>query len=103
MSIPLPQARMTDLHACFMPAPPPAPPVPVPVPMPILPPCCLTVLVGTLPAARVLDLCTPANPHPILKGSSSVLIGCMPAARVLDNCFCGGVIAKGQLNVLVGG
>jgi uncharacterized Zn-binding protein involved in type VI secretion len=103
MSIPFPQARLGDFHVCFMPAPPPAPPIPIPVPMPILPPCCPTVLVGGKPAARIFDLCTPANPHPIIKGSPTVLISYMPAARILDNCMCGGVIVLGQFNVLVGG
>ncbi len=101
--IAFPQARVTDLHLCFTPAPPPAPPVPVPVPIPIIPTCCLTVLVKCLPAARVMDLCNPAFPHPIVKGSSSVLIGNMPAARVLDSVACGGMISKGEFTVLVGG
>ena len=98
-----PQARVTDLHLCFTPGPPPAPPVPVPVHIPIIPPCFPTVLVGGMPAARVGDMCNFAFPHPIVKGSMTVFIGGMPAARVLDNVACGGVIAKGQLNVLVGG
>ena len=101
--IPFPQARVTDLHGCFTPAPPPAPPVPVPVPQPIIPPCCPTVLVGGMPAARQLDLCNPAFPHPIIKGSTSVVISFFPAARVMDPVACGGMIMKGQLNVLVGG
>ncbi|SRR6056297_799977 len=98
-----PQARLLDLHACFTPGPPPAPPVPIPVPIPIIPPCCVTVIVGKFPAARMMDLCNPAFPHPIIKGSSTVLIGKMPAARVLDNVACGGVIMKGEFTVLVGG
>ncbi|MCK0149287.1 PAAR domain-containing protein [Marivita sp. S6314] len=72
--------------------------------MPILPPCCVTVLVGKLPAARAfMDLCTPAFPHPIVKGSTSVLITNVPAARVTDSVACGGVIVKGEPTVLVGG
>lgn len=99
-----PQARVTDLHMCVLLAPPPAPLSPVPAPMPILPPCCPTVFVGGLPAARAfVDLCTPACPHPIVKGSSSVLITNFPAARISDSVSCGGVIVKGQPNVLVGG
>ena len=101
--IPFPQARVTDLHLCFTPGPPPAPPVPIPVPIPIIPPCCLTVHVGNLPAARIMDMCNPAFPHPIVKASKSVFIGGMPAARVLDSVACGGVIAKGEFTVLVGG
>lgn len=103
MGIPFPQARMNDLHACFMPAPPPVPPSPFPSPMPIFAPCCPTVLVGGMFAARFSDLATPANPHPIVKGSSSVLIGGLMAARILDNCACGGPIALGEFTVLVGG
>jgi uncharacterized Zn-binding protein involved in type VI secretion len=49
------------------------------------------------------DMCNPAFPHPILKGSMSVLIGKIPAARVGDNVACGGVILKGEFTVLVGG
>jgi uncharacterized Zn-binding protein involved in type VI secretion len=68
-----------------------------------MPPCCVTVIVGKLPAARILDMCNPAFPHPIVKGSATVLIGKMPAARILDNVACGGVIVKGEFTVLVGG
>ena len=102
MSIPFPQARLGDLHACFMPTPPGVP-VPIPSPLPIIPPCCPTVLVGSKPAARLTDLCNPAFPHPIIMGSFTVLIGNLPAARILDNCSCGGVIALGEFTVLVGG
>ncbi|GAA6159883.1 MULTISPECIES: PAAR domain-containing protein [Ruegeria] len=98
-----PQARVADLHTCTFLAPPPAPPAPVPAPMPILPPCCPTVLVGKMPAARIFDMATPAFPHPIIKGSATVLIGKMPAARVMDTCACGGPIVKGEFTVLVGG
>jgi len=103
MSIPFPQARVGDFHACFTPGPPPAPPVPIPVPSPVMPPCFVTVMVGGKPAARAFDMVNPPFPHPIVKGSMTVLIGSMPAARILDNCACGGVIVLGQLNVLVGG
>ena len=99
-----PQARMFDFHACFTPGPPPAPPVPIPVPgIPIFTPCCPTVLVGGLPAARMTDMTNPAFPHPIIKGSMTVLIGKLPSARIGDNVVCGGVIVKGEFTVLVGG
>jgi uncharacterized Zn-binding protein involved in type VI secretion len=99
-----PQARLFDFHACFTPGPPPAPPVPIPVPgIPIFTPCCPTVLVGGLPAARITDMTNPAFPHPILKGSATVLIGKLPSARIGDNVLCGGVIVKGEFTVLVGG
>ena len=98
----MPQARMTDLHACMLPSTPP-PPV-LPVPTPILPPCAVTVLVANLPAARLGDMCTAAPaPHPIIKGSATVLINNMPAARILDSTACGGMVAKGEITVLVGG
>lgn len=97
----LPQARVTDLHACMLPTIPP-PPV-LPVPIPIMPPCAVTVLVGNLPAARMSDLCAAAPPHPIIKGSMTVLINKLPAARIADNAACGGVIVKGEFTVLVGG
>jgi uncharacterized Zn-binding protein involved in type VI secretion len=85
----MPQARLSDLHACMLPS--------------ILPPCAVTVLVGKLPAARLSDMCTAAPPHPIIKGSATVLINKLPAARILDNAACGGMIVKGEFTVLVGG
>ncbi len=98
----MPQARMTDLHLCNVPAPTVPP---VPAPMPILPPCEMTVLVGNLPAARVTDMhaSTAPSPHPIVKGSMTVLIGNLPAARIGDLGACGGAILKGEFTVLVGG
>lgn len=95
-----PQARVADLHTG---------PCTLGAPMPILPPCCVTVLVGKLPAARVTDICagvTPVGvplPHPIAKGSMTVIIGKMPAARIGDLCSLGGAIIKGEFTVLVGG
>ena len=97
----MPQARVTDLHACMLPSTPP-PPV-LPVPIPILPPCAVTVLVGKLPAARLTDMAAAVPPHPIIKGSATVLICSLPAARIMDNAACGGMIAKGEFTVLVGG
>lgn len=100
----MPQARLTDMHMCLLPAPPPAPPVPPPgAPLPIFSPGAPTVLVGKLPAARLTDLANPAFPHPILKGSATVLISKLPAARIMDNCACGGMIIKGEFTVLTGG
>lgn len=97
----MPQARVTDLHACMLPSIPP-PPV-LPVPIPIMPPCAVTVLVGKLPAARLTDMVTAVPPHPIIKGSATVLICGLPAARIMDNAACGGMIVKGEFTVLVGG
>jgi uncharacterized Zn-binding protein involved in type VI secretion len=60
-----PAARMSDLHTCPM--------VTVLVPHvggPILRPCCPTVLIGYLPAARVSDMATCVRPPDvILRGS----------------------------------
>ncbi len=97
----MPQARVTDLHLCNVPAPS-VPPLP-PAPMPIIPPCCVTVLVGKLPAARVTDMHASVPPHLIVKGSMTVMIGKLPAARLGDLGVCGGAILKGEFTVLVGG
>ncbi|MDZ4135670.1 MAG: PAAR domain-containing protein [Paracoccaceae bacterium] len=92
-----PQARLTDMHTCLLTYGAPAP---------ILPPCCVTVLVVKLPAARLGDMC-PAVPHPIAKGSMTVMIGKMPAARIgID--LCGGptpapILPPGAITVLTGG
>lgn len=96
-----PQARLTDMHGCMAPSIPP-PPV-LPVPLPITAPGAPTVLVGSLPAARVTDLTAAVPPHPIAKGSATVLICNLPAARVLDTCGCGGPILLGCFTVLTGG
>jgi uncharacterized Zn-binding protein involved in type VI secretion len=96
-----PAARMTDLVLqdaphCHAPIHPPAPtPTPVPhpaLPLMIMPPCCTTVLIGNLPAARVSDMtkictlipCVPAGPGMLTQGSATVLIGSLPAARMGD-------------------
>jgi uncharacterized Zn-binding protein involved in type VI secretion len=73
---------------------------------PILPPCCVTVLIGKLPAARATDMAVCAGPpDTIAMGSTTVLIGKLPAARVLDQCAHGGKIVLGMVAppVLVGG
>ncbi len=67
----------------------------------IMPPGCITVLIGGKPAARLGDMhtCpmqtpgTPPIPHvggPITLGSPTVLIGGQPAARVGDMATCVG-------------
>jgi len=97
-----PQARVADTHIgpCTMGSP-----------LPIMPPCCVTVLVCKMPAARVTDMCLgmiappAANfpPHPIAKGSATVMIGKLPAARIMDLCSLGGMINLGAPTVLTGG
>jgi uncharacterized Zn-binding protein involved in type VI secretion len=93
-----PAARVTDMHACPM--------VTGVVPHvggPIIPPCCPTVMIGFLPAARVGDMAVCAGgPDVIALGSFTVLIGGMPAARMGDMTVHGGVIVIGCPTVIIG-
>ena len=93
-----PAARITDMHTC--------PRVTGVVPHvggPILPPCCPTVLIGFLPAARVSDMATCVGPPDIIaKGSPTVLIGGLLAARMGDLTAHGGVIILGCPTVIIG-
>jgi uncharacterized Zn-binding protein involved in type VI secretion len=93
-----PAARVTDMHVCPM--------VTVLVPHvggPILPPCCPTVLIGALPAARVTDLATCVGPPDVIAlGSFGVLIGGLPAARMGDLTAHGGTIIMGSPTVVIG-
>ena len=95
----MPAARVTDMHVCPM--------VTGPVPHvggPIMPPGCLTVLIGKLPAARMTDMAVCVGPPDvIIKGSATVLIGKLPAARMGDSCVHGGTIVFGCPTVLIGG
>jgi uncharacterized Zn-binding protein involved in type VI secretion len=83
-----PAARLTDMHVCPM--------VTVLVPHvggPIVGPCCPTVLIGGLPAARITDMAVCVGPPDIIvMGSSTVLIGGLPAARLGDMTAHGGAI-----------
>ena len=94
-----PAARVTDMHLCPM--------VTVLVPHvggPILPPCCVTVLTGSLPQARITDMATCVGPPDVIvRGSATVLVGGLPAARMGDNTAHGGVIVMGMFTVLIGG
>jgi uncharacterized Zn-binding protein involved in type VI secretion len=94
----MPAARVTDMHVCPM--------VTGVVPHvggPILPPCCPTVLTGSLPQARVSDLATCVGPPDrIALGSFTVLVGSMPAARIGDLTAHGGTIVLGFPTVLIG-
>jgi uncharacterized Zn-binding protein involved in type VI secretion len=70
---------------------------------PILPPGCPTVLIGSLPAARVADMATCVGPPDVIAmGSTTVLIGGMPAARMGDVTAHGGTIVLGCFTVLIG-
>jgi uncharacterized Zn-binding protein involved in type VI secretion len=92
-------ARISDMHVCPM--------VTGVVPHvggPVLPPGCVTVLIGGLPAARTGDLCTCVGPpDSIVMGSATVLIGGMPAARMDDTTAHGGTIIIGCPTVIIGG
>jgi uncharacterized Zn-binding protein involved in type VI secretion len=94
-----PAARVTDMHTCPM--------VTGVVPHvggPILPPCCPTVMIGFLPAARVTDQATCVGPPDVIaKGSATVMIGYLPAARIGDQTAHGGVIIVGCPTVMIGG
>lgn len=93
-----PAARLADMHVCPM--------VTGVVPHvggPILPPCCPTVLIGGLPAARVGDMATCVGPPDVIAmGSFTVLIGGQPAARMGDLTAHGGTIVMGFPMVLIG-
>ena len=95
-----PAARIGDMVLqtaphCHAPIHPPAP-SPTPVPHPAMPLAIITgqptVLIGSMPAARVTDTtvpcvlasCVPAGPGIIAKGSATVLVGSLPAARLGD-------------------
>ena len=94
-----PAARLTDMHVCPM--------VTGVVPHvggPILPPCCPTVLIGYLPAARMGDMATCVGPPDVIaKGSATVMIGNKPAARLGDQTAHGGTIVVGCPTVIIGG
>ena len=97
-----PAARITDMHVCPM-VTPALPPIPH-VGGPISGPCVPTVLVGSLPAAVVGDLCVCVGPpDSIVMGSATVLIGGKPAARMGDATAHGGSVVLGLPTVLIGG
>ncbi len=97
-----PAARVGDMHMCPM-VTPGVPPVPH-VGGPILPPCCPTVLIGGVFAARAGDLAVCVGPPDVIAmGSTTVLIGGQPAARMGDPTAHGGMIAVGCPTVMIGG
>jgi uncharacterized Zn-binding protein involved in type VI secretion len=70
---------------------------------PILPPCCPTVLIGYMPAARVGDMALCVGPPDVIAmGSPTVMIGGMMAARMGDMTAHGGVIVMGFPQVMIG-
>ncbi|HET9049398.1 MAG TPA: PAAR domain-containing protein [Chiayiivirga sp.] len=94
-----PAARVTDMHVCPM--------VDVVKPHvggPLLPPGCMKVLIGSLPAATLSTMAVCVGPPDVVvQGSFKVLIGGLPAARVGDMTAHGGVIVGCCPNVLIGG
>lgn len=95
-----PAARIGDLVLqdaphCHAPMHPPVP-VPTPIPHPAMPLAIITgapnVLIGGMPAARLVDTtlpcmlipCAPGGPGMIAMGSTTVMIGGLPAARMSD-------------------
>lgn len=92
---------MTDMHLCPMQTP-----APIPIPHvggPILP-LPSTVLIGSIPAATVGQMCLCVGvPDTIVKGSMTVLINQKPAARMGDLTGHGGSIIMGLPTVLIGG
>ena len=90
------------MHTCPQQTPgtPPVPHVGGPITGPGAP----TVLIGSLPAARVGDMATCVGPpDSIVQGSATVLIGGMPAARMGDSTAHGGSIVLGMPTVIIGG
>eukprot|EP01037_Dinobryon_pediforme_P013643 gene13643-13758_t len=92
------QKGISDMHVCPM--------VTGVVPHvggPIMPPGAITVLICSLPAARVGDMEVCVGPTDfIVLGSMTVLIDKMPAARLGDMSAHGGSIVAGAPTVLVG-
>lgn len=94
----MPAARVTDMHVCPM-----VTGVVPHVGGPILPPGGIPTLICNLPAARVGDMCTCVGPPDVIVlGSFTVLIGNMPAARMLDTTVHGGKILGCCPTVLIG-
>ncbi|MGR5176436.1 PAAR domain-containing protein [Vibrio parahaemolyticus] len=94
-------ARITDMHVCPMVTPglPPVPHVGGPVIGPGIP----TVLIGSIPASVVGDMCTCVGPpSTIVTGSITVMIGGKPAARMGDTTNHGGNVAMGCPTVMIG-
>ena len=70
---------------------------------PVMPPGCPTVLIGSMPAARVGDMCVCVGPPDVIAmGSFTVLIGKMPAAHMGSLTAHGGTVILGLPTVLVG-
>jgi uncharacterized Zn-binding protein involved in type VI secretion len=96
-----PAARLTDMHVCPM-VTPGLPPIPH-VGGPIVGPGCPTVLIQSMPASVMGDMCICVGPpDTIIMGSTGVFFGGMPAARMGDPTAHGGSIVLGCMTVLIG-
>ena len=96
-----PAARVGDMHVCPM-VTPGTPPIPH-VGGPIMPPGNPTVLIGSVFAATMGDMCVCVGPpDSIILGSVGVMIGKKPAARMGDMTAHGGTIAAGIPTVMIG-
>lgn len=94
----MPAARVSDMHVCPM-----VTGIIPHVGGPILPPCQPTVLTQMLPQARVGDMAVCVGPPDVIAlGSFTVLVGSMPAARIGDLTAHGGTIVLGCFTVLIG-
>lgn len=70
---------------------------------PVTGPGAPTVLIGSLPAARISDtLVCVGSPDTIVQGSRTVIIGGKPASRMGDKTAHGGLIVLGMPTVLIG-
>lgn len=96
-----PAARVSDFHFCPM-VTPGTPPVPH-VGGPILPPGCPTVLIGSMLAACVGDMCVCVGPpDSIVTGAFTILMGNKPGARIGSSTAHGGTVMLGYPTVLLG-
>ena len=99
--MPMPAARITDMHVCPM-VTPGLPPIPH-VGGPVVSPGAPTVLIAMLPAAAIGSMCVCVGPpDAVIMGSATVLVSGIPLARMLDPTAHGGMIVAGAPTVMVG-
>lgn len=97
-----PASRVGDMHVCPM-VTPGTPPIPH-VGGPILPPCSINTITVMMPQARVTDMCLCVGPPDVIvMGSFTVLVNSLPAARIGDMTAHGGTIVVGAPTVIIGG